>query len=363
MQSVVQLIIEELLSDPKFLRDEAAMERFQAVHSKMEDLLSRYGDVNDQHFQGTLNEKVYSFLISHALKNISSKDNSPLGVVRYEGMQYEILPTTEIMKLINEKIAADSTGGMNQIHVKTGYLDVPSFCVQNQNQKAQKLERRKTRLIEFTKICNEMLLPPSNADIPYPSFDSPLFRWEGNFIHNIKFLETVKRVTKPKEPDRKQSDEISKNTEISSTLKHVKPPTVGVNEDNNTINIDKISEDNKILRRILKNKVRNHRKSIKRKEARSKNIVEKPDEATPSTPTSTALITAAKPAMPSNIISEGVQSESHTNPKFATTQLFLNTNPNPARLEKDAHYICWFDTSDGQFCYRKVSFSIIWFKR
>ena len=87
--------------------------------------------------------------------------------------------------------------------------------------------------------------------------------------------------------------------------------------------------------------------------------MEKPDEATPSTPTSTALITAAKPAMPSNIISEGVQSESHTNPKFATTKLFLNTNPNPARLEKDAHYICWFDTSDGQFCYRKVSFSII----
>ena len=53
--------------------------------------------------------------------------------------------------------------------------------------------------------------------------------------------------------------------------------------------------------------------------------------------------------------------ESNSNPlrfrSFSQQQPDLQLNP--ARLEKGAHYVCWFDKTDRRFCFRKVRRFII----
>ena len=127
-------------------------------------------------------------------------------------------------------------------------------------------------------------------------------------------------------------------------------------------NADSLTNEEKIAqKRKLKNRKRHNRRKARNQVQKETNITsieaDTSDSVAPLLKESTwvqgTVHVVATECEKSNIGS-AVPSKSSESQLVARAPILL-VDKNPACLEKDAHYVCWFDTSDGTFCYRKVS--------
>ena len=410
LQITSQAIILKLLSEQELIQDRAGMDRLQAVYTKMDEFLSRYEDTIDEMYSWQLHDKLYSAIISHALRCLTPQiDGSLVGVIQYKpiGGKFEVLSTSEIMKLVDERIDAGQSQGMTKIFLATGYFSVPSFCVSNDNIKAKKLDRRKIKLDEFRQLCAERLLQPDRAELPSSSPNNDgssclllndLFVKESNYIKTIQQCHPLKRKKLKKdstnqgsgtrvenavqtssnfrEPENEkvfEAKEVSKivvdmysdnaltkcappennDDSTKSEVPNVSKPSVSgvissnICKDNISHQANTgVSADKEIDAEALKRKLKNFERN-KRRRKRLNNDQNAEFSSTEYNPghASTSL------EVP----------ESNSNPlrfrSFSQQQPDLQLNP--ARLEKGAHYVCWFDKTDRRFCFRKVRRFII----
>ena len=403
------------------MHSEMSLRRLEAVHSKVDAFLNEHKDVCNA-ILGGLKERVYSILVCHALKIMSSKDGSQIGVIQYPGHDFKILPASELVEFIDEKIDAKSSGGMWRILVKTGHIIVPSFCISGQNQKKEKLNRRRNRVRKFRKLCNDILVlskfdeSSSNSDglLTLISDDLQKIKFhedpkksndKGKAVvakriisQNVENVSTVSKKArieeqidcKSKKEHSDKDDSIPKNLEKDREVQYLgaaevsniildtysaieKQSTVeaGKKDSNVLAEVsgttreqpvsahDKISEktsgelinpkesaeeDPKVIARRLKNKLRNDRRKRGKLLNKSAQEIEgfNPAALSPSIVKAVCSL-----VLPSSSSARGTDTYQQSHQDIC--------DQNPARLEKGAHYVCWFDTSTKAFSYRKVS--------